>query len=111
MQRHCENTLALAEWLEQHPRVGWVSYPGLASHLHHAAAKQYFRQGCFGAVLTFGVKVAPPSLIPLAEQAVQGGQAAGMKFAEGCILASHLANVGDAKTLIIHPASTTHQQV
>jgi len=96
MQRHCENTLALAEWLEQHPRVGWVSYPGLASHLHHAAAKQYFRQGCFGAVLTFGVK---------------GGQSAGMKFAEGCILASHLANVGDAKTLIIHPASTTHQQL
>lgn len=96
MQRHCDNALALAQWLEQHAGVSWVSFPGLASHSHHAVAKHYFRTGCFGAVLTFGVK---------------GGPAVGMNFCEKCILASHLANVGDAKTLVIHPASTTHQQL
>jgi len=96
MQRHCDNAFALAHWLEKHPQVGWVSFPGLKSHQHHEIAHKYFRKGCYGGVLTFGVK---------------GGEKMGCKFAESCVLASHLANVGDAKTLVIHPASTTHQQL
>ena len=94
-QRHCDNTLALAKWLEQHPQVAWVTYPGLESHPHHARARKYLRNG-FGAVLSFGIK---------------GGIEAGRKFIESLKLASHLANVGDAKTLVIHPASTTHSQL
>src|SRR5512138_3269973 len=95
VQRHCDNTLALARWLERHPQVAWVLYPGLESHPHHARARKYLRNG-FGAVLSFGIK---------------GGRAAGTKFIDGVKLASHLANVGDAKTLVIHPASTTHSQL
>ena len=95
VQRHCDNTLALAKWLERHPQVAWVLYPGLESHPHHARARRYLRNG-FGAVLSFGIK---------------GGLAAGRKFIDGVKLASHLANVGDAKTLVIHPASTTHSQL
>jgi len=95
VQRHADNTLALARWLEQHPQVTWVSYPGLESHPHHARARKYLRNG-FGGVLSFGVK---------------GGLAAGKKFISGVKLASHLANVGDARTLVIHPASTTHSQL
>jgi O-acetylhomoserine (thiol)-lyase len=95
VQRHCENTLALAHWLERHPQVAWVSYPGLESHPQHQRARKYLRNG-FGAVLTFGIK---------------GGLSAGKKFIEAVKLASHLANVGDAKTLVIHPASTTHGQL
>ncbi len=95
VQRHCDNTLALAKWLERHPQVAWVLYPGLESHPHHARARKYLRNG-FGAVLSFGIK---------------GGLAAGKKFIDGVKLASHLANVGDAKTLVIHPASTTHSQL
>jgi O-acetylhomoserine (thiol)-lyase len=95
VQRHCDNTLALAKWLERHPQVSWVSYPGLESHPHHARARKYLRNG-FGAVLSFGIK---------------GGLEAGKKFIDGVKLASHLANVGDAKTLVIHPASTTHSQL
>jgi O-acetylhomoserine/O-acetylserine sulfhydrylase len=95
VQRHCENALALARWLERHPQVSWVSYPGLESHPHHARARKYLQNG-FGPVLAFGIK---------------GGLAAGKKFIDGVKLASHLANVGDAKTLVIHPASTTHSQL
>jgi O-acetylhomoserine/O-acetylserine sulfhydrylase len=95
VQRHCDNTLALARWLEQHPQVAWVTYPGLPSHPHHERAKKLLRNG-FGAVLSFGIK---------------GGTEAGRKFIEGVKLASHLANVGDAKTLVIQPATTTHSQL
>jgi len=93
--RHCENTLALAQWLKTQPGVEWVSYTGLEDHPYHAVAAKYL-QGGFGAVLGFGIK---------------GGAEAGAKFINAVKLASHLANVGDAKTLVIHPASTTHQQV
>jgi O-acetylhomoserine/O-acetylserine sulfhydrylase len=95
VQRQADNTLALAKWLERHPQVTWVLYPGLESHPHHARARKFLRNG-FGAVLSFGVK---------------GGLAAGRTFIESLKLASHLANVGDAKTLVIHPASTTHSQL
>jgi O-acetylhomoserine/O-acetylserine sulfhydrylase len=95
MQRHCDNTLALAKWLEKHSQVSWVSYPGLESHPHHQRARKYLKNG-FGAVLCFGI---------------QGGFEAGKKFIGAVKLASHLANVGDAKTLVIHPPSTTHSQL
>ncbi|HET9555011.1 MAG TPA: O-acetylhomoserine aminocarboxypropyltransferase/cysteine synthase, partial [Anaeromyxobacteraceae bacterium] len=95
VQRHADNTLELARWLERHPKVAWVRYPGLESHPHHQRARQLLRHG-FGAVLSFGIK---------------GGREAGTAFIDGVKLASHLANVGDAKTLVIHPASTTHSQL
>ena len=95
MPRHCENALAVAKFLEAHDLVEWVNYPGLPSHSHHAMAKKYLSAGA-GAVLGFGIK---------------GGEAAGKKFINNVKLASHLANIGDAKTLVIHPASTTHQQL
>lgn len=95
VDRHNENALALAHWLESHPQVTWVSYPGLENHSSHEQAKKYLKHG-FGGVLTFGIR---------------GGLAAGRKFIDSVKLASHLANVGDAKTLVIHPASTTHQQL
>ncbi|MFM1918369.1 MAG: Methionine gamma-lyase [Candidatus Hydrogenedentota bacterium] len=93
--RHCENALAVAQHLEKHPSVEWVNYPGLPSHKDHARAKQYMPNGQ-GAILGFGIK---------------GGREAGIKFINSCKLASHLANVLDAKTLVIHPATTTHQQL
>ncbi len=95
VDRACQNALALAEWLEARDEVAWVSYPGLESHPYHERATAYLHNG-FGAVLAFGV---------------HGGAEAGKKFVESVKLASHLANVGDAKTLVIHPASTTHQQL
>jgi O-acetylhomoserine/O-acetylserine sulfhydrylase len=95
VERHVSNALALAHWLESRPEVSYVSYPGLASHPYHANAKKYLHHG-FGAVLGFGIK---------------GGQAAGIKFVDNVKLASHLANIGDTRTLVIHPASTTHQQL
>ena len=95
--RHCENANALAAWLEQHDEVEWCKHPSLASHESHELAKKYFREGCFGAVLSFGLK--------------GDGKAKGAKFIDAVKLASHLANVGDAKTLVIHPSSTTHQQL
>jgi O-acetylhomoserine (thiol)-lyase len=95
VQRHCDNALELAKWLTAHPQVTWVSYPGLESHPHHKIARKYLRNG-FGGVLAFGI---------------EGGYEAGKKFINGVKLASHLANVGDAKTLVIHPSSTTHQQL
>ena len=96
VERHCSNALALAQWLAKQPQVTWVSYPGLADHPSHALAKRYLREGMFGGVLAFGIK---------------GGEEAGRKFIGAVKLASLLANVGDAKTLVIHPASTTHQQL
>jgi O-acetylhomoserine/O-acetylserine sulfhydrylase len=95
VQRHCENALELAHWLKAQPLVERVNYLGLEEHPHHARARQYLRNG-FGSVLTFGIK---------------GGLEAGKRFINAVELASHLANVGDAKTLVIHPASTTHQQL
>ncbi len=95
VQRHVDNTLELARWLKTHPDVAWVDYPGLEDNPYHALAKKYLRHG-FGGVLTFGVR---------------GGYHAARKFIDNVQLASHLANVGDAKTLVIHPASTTHQQL
>jgi O-acetylhomoserine (thiol)-lyase len=95
MERHVQNSKAVAAFLEHHPAVSWVSYPSLPSSEHHALAQKYLPKGS-GAVMTFGVK---------------GGRAAGAKFIESLRLISHLANIGDAKTLVIHPASTTHQQM
>ncbi len=95
MPRHCENAQELAEWLSLHPAVDWVNYPGLESHPSHGNAKKYLRAGA-GAIIGFGVK---------------GGKEAAIRFINAVKLASHLANIGDAKTLVIHPASTTHQQL
>jgi len=96
LERHSQNGLALARWLDAHPKVDWVWYPGLSSHPYHASAKKYFRDGLFGSMLSFGIS---------------GGLASGKVFINKVQLASLLANVGDAKTLVIHPASTTHQQL
>ena len=96
MQRHSENGMAVAEFLSRHPAVAWVSYPGLASHPTHAVAARYHERGLYGAMLGFGVN---------------GGRDAGRRFVEACGLLSHLANIGDAKSLVIHPASTTHSQL
>ena len=95
-ERHARNANALAAWLEAHDAVEWVWHPSLESHPSHQRAQRYFREGAFGSVLSFGIR---------------GGREAGQAFIEGVELASHLANVGDAKTLVIHPASTTHQQL
>ncbi|KAJ3331515.1 Homocysteine synthase [Blyttiomyces sp. JEL0837] len=95
-ERHNRNALALAEFLLTRPEVEWVSYAGLPSHPSHKLALQYLKNGGFGGVLTFGVK---------------GGRSAGIKFVDSLQIASHLANVGDVRTLVIHPASTTHQQL
>jgi O-acetylhomoserine (thiol)-lyase len=95
MQKHCENTQAVAEWLAQHPQVTWVSYPGLPGDRYHNLAKKYVPKGC-GAVFTFGLK---------------GGYDAGVKLVSNVKLFSHLANIGDTRSLIIHPASTTHRQL
>ncbi len=95
VQRHVDNALEVARWLEDHPGVDWVTYPGLAGHPSHQNAVRYLTNG-FGAVLSFGVA---------------GGYEAARAFIDHVELASHLANVGDAKTLVIHPASTTHQQL
>jgi O-acetylhomoserine (thiol)-lyase len=95
MPRHSENALALAKWLEKQNQVEWVNYPGLESHPDYALAKKYLPKGQ-GAILGFGIK---------------GGRETAIKFIESVKLASHLANIGDSKTLVIHPASTTHQQL
>jgi O-acetylhomoserine (thiol)-lyase len=94
-QRHVDNALALAKWLKGQKQVAWVNYTGLEEHPYHQRARKYLRNG-FGGVLTFGI---------------QGGYEAGKKFIDAVKLASNLANVGDAKTLVIHPSSTTHQQL
>ncbi|MEO0854770.1 MAG: aminotransferase class V-fold PLP-dependent enzyme, partial [Cyanobacteria bacterium J06648_11] len=95
MQRHCENAIAVAEFLQQHPAVEWVRYPGLDTDKAHTVAQRYLKKG-FGAMVVFGIK---------------GGAEAGQKFIERLGLFSHLANVGDAKSLAIHPSSTTHSQL
>ncbi|MFP4381686.1 MAG: O-acetylhomoserine aminocarboxypropyltransferase/cysteine synthase family protein [Candidatus Sumerlaeia bacterium] len=95
MPRHCENAQKVAEFLEDNDNVSWVSYPGLDSHPDRANAKKYLTNGC-GAIIGFGIK---------------GGAEAGKKLIESVKLFSHLANIGDARSLIIHPASTTHQQL
>ncbi len=95
VQRHSDNAAKVAEYLVNHPKVSWVNYPGLATHASADLAQRYFRHG-FGGLIGFGVK---------------GGLEAGKTVIRNVKLASHLANIGDAKTLIIHPASTTHQQL
>ncbi|MEQ1675876.1 MAG: PLP-dependent transferase, partial [Chitinophagaceae bacterium] len=95
VQRHVDNALALALWLEQHPAVDFVQYPGLKISPYHELAKKYLANG-FGGVLNFGIK---------------GSKENASKFIDSLKLVSHLANVGDAKTLAIHPASTTHEQL
>jgi O-acetylhomoserine (thiol)-lyase len=95
MERHSQNALTIAKYLEQHDLVEWVSYPGLESHPSFKKSQKYLPKGQ-GAIFTFGIK---------------GGLEAGKKFIENLALFSHLANVGDAKSLVIHPASTTHQQM
>jgi len=95
MPRHCANALAVAQYLKKHPAVQWVNYPGLPEHPQHALAQRYLPHGA-GAIIGFGIK---------------GGQAAGVKLINSVQLFSHLANIGDAKSLIIHPASTTHSQL
>jgi O-acetylhomoserine (thiol)-lyase len=95
MQRHSENALAVARFLEKHPSVSWVRYPGLESSEHHGAAKKYLPKGA-GAILGFGIR---------------GGADQGKRFIDALKLISHVANVGDARTLAIHPATTTHQQL
>jgi O-acetylhomoserine (thiol)-lyase len=95
IERHAGNALELAQWLEKHPAVLWVNYPGLESHKHYSMARRYLTNGA-GAILGFGIR---------------GGREAGIRFINHVKLASHLANIGDAKTLVIHPASTTHSQL
>jgi O-acetylhomoserine (thiol)-lyase len=95
MERHSANGLKVAQFLEQHPKVTWVNYPGLESHPSYKTAAKYHNHG-FGAILGFGIK---------------GGLEAGRSFIDKLKLFSLLANVGDAKSLVIHPASTTHQQL
>jgi len=94
-QKHSENALAIARWLKKHPLVSWVVYPGLEDNQNHKLAAKYLKHG-FGGLVGFGVK---------------GGLEAGKKFINSVKLLSHLANIGDAKSLVIHPASTTHQQL
>lgn len=95
MQRHCDNALEVAGWLSRHKAVAWVAYPGLPGDKNHALAKKYSPKGS-GAVFTFGLK---------------GGYQAGVTFVQSLQMVSHLANIGDAKSLVIHPASTTHSQL
>jgi O-acetylhomoserine (thiol)-lyase len=95
MERHVQNAQVVAEFLDSHPNVAWVSFPGLKNHPDYQAAKKYLPKGT-GAILGFGIK---------------GGLEAGKRFIEALQLFSHLANVGDAKSLAIHPASTTHSQL
>ncbi|MBF0343815.1 MAG: O-acetylhomoserine aminocarboxypropyltransferase/cysteine synthase [Nitrospirae bacterium] len=96
MERHCKNAMGVAEFLLNHPKVSWVNYPGLPAHPSYTLAKRYLKKGLFGAIVGFGVK---------------GGIEAAKKLIDSIKLFSHLANIGDSKSLIIHPASTTHQQL
>jgi O-acetylhomoserine (thiol)-lyase len=96
MERHSQNAMAVARFLTEHPKVSWVNYPGLPGHPAYERATRYHRNGLFGAILGFGIK---------------GGLESGRRFIENTHLFSHLANVGDAKSLVIHPATTTHSQL
>jgi O-acetylhomoserine (thiol)-lyase len=95
MERHCANGLVIARFLKEHPAVAWVNYPGLPGSRYHELSKKYLPRGA-GSIFTFGIR---------------GGMEAGVRFIESVQVLSHLANVGDAKSLIIHPASTTHRQL
>jgi O-acetylhomoserine (thiol)-lyase len=95
MKQHCQNGLAVAKYLSEHPLVTWVNYPGLPDSPYYKLAQKYLPRGA-GSIMTFGIK---------------GGVEAGIKFIESVELLSHLANVGDAKSLVIHPASTTHRRL
>jgi O-acetylhomoserine (thiol)-lyase len=95
MERHCANAMGVAKFLVGHPKVTWVNYPGLENNRYYALARRYMPRGP-GALLSFGIK---------------GGFEAGVKFIEALQFVSHLANIGDAKSLVIHPASTTHRQL
>ncbi|HUE38102.1 MAG TPA: PLP-dependent transferase, partial [Candidatus Binatia bacterium] len=95
MERHCANGLAVARFLAEHPAVAWVNHPGLPDSRYHALARKYLPKGA-GSIFTFGIR---------------GGMEAGVRFIESVQVLSHLANVGDAKSLVIHPASTTHRQL
>jgi len=95
MDRHCANAMGVARYLGTHPKVAWVNFPGLEDNRYHALAKRYLSRGA-GALLSFGIR---------------GGFGAGVKFIESLQFVSHLANIGDAKSLVIHPASTTHRQL
>jgi len=96
MERHSQNAMAVARFLTEHPKVAWVNYPGLPAHPAYKTASKYHRNGLYGAILGFGVR---------------GGREAGRKVVESTKIFSHLANIGDAKSLIIHPATTTHSQL
>lgn len=96
MERHSQNAAAVAQFMTEHPMISWVNYPGLPAHESYTQASKYFRTGLFGAILGFGVR---------------GGMEAGKRFIDNLQLFSHLANVGDTKSLAIHPASTTHSQL
>jgi len=96
MERHSTNAYGVARYLEEHPKVNWVSYPGLPCHDTHELAKKYHYRGLYGAMIGFGI---------------QGGREAGRRFVESTRLLSHVANIGDAKSLVIHPATTTHSQL
>lgn len=96
MERHSQNALQIARFLNEHPAVSWVNYPGLPTHESYETAQKYWEHGLFGAMLGFGIK---------------GGKEAGRKFIESVEIFSHLANIGDAKSLVIHPATTTHSQL
>ena len=96
MERHSQNAMVVARFLTEHPKIDWVNYPGLPGHPAYERATRYHRNGLFGAILGFGIK---------------GGLEAGRRFIENVQLFSHLANVGDAKSLVIHPATTTHSQL
>ena len=96
MERHSTNALGVATYLQEHPKVTWVSYPGLECHRTHALACKYHYRGLFGAMIGFGIA---------------GGREAGRRFVESTQLLSHVANIGDAKSLVIHPATTTHSQL
>ena len=95
MDKHCENALKVAEFLENHHRISWVNYPGLKSHKNYERASRSLK-GKYGAIIGFGIK---------------GGYEAGKRCIDSVKMISHLANIGDARSLIIHPASTTHQQL
>ena len=96
MERQSQNAMAVARFLTEHPKVSWVNYPGLPGHEAYKTASKYHRQGLFGAIIGFGIR---------------GGEEAGRKLIENVQLFSHVANIGDSKSLIIHPASTTHSQL
>ena len=112
MDRHCQNAQRIAEYLEQHPAVAWVNYPGLPSSPYHELARRYMPKGA-GGILSFGIKARAdqPKGQPAGAADAPADQLAGERFIDAATFMSHLANIGDARTLIIHPGSTTHRQL